>query len=259
MNSVVVRVLFLSIISPVLHGEGGNSRSKGSKVGLPINDVVWPLSSVFPQVGSRLIQEATAAAYQGVITNNSKLSAAALLRALLFVITQGIECTDLAKAGSLVAAASAALFRRSAFTVAALPGATLGIITPVSVLTIRFKFVGFVAAAAWLASTVACMAAAFPGASRGIITPVCVLKGTLLLSCTGIAGGCHVARVDVGDTPSTFANALPPGSCLWLGNLDSDEKDEGREKEKEEEKGEVSGCLPVHASRSSCPISFALL
>ena len=142
--------------------------------------------------------------------------------------------------------------------------ATQGTITLVGGHTIRFKGVGFVAAAPWLAAflgTFACTAAAFPGASQG---NTCAQRHFLgfydAFAHRGCKGGGHVAfwakaspRLDVDETPSTVARVLPPGSCLCLGNLDLDGEDEERKREKEKEKGEVSSCLPVHASCSSCP------
>ena len=65
---------------------------------------------------------------------------------------------------------------------------------------------------------------------------------------------CHTAfwvkaspRVDVGDTPDSAVKVPPPGSCLWLGNLDKVGKEGEREKERGKEKGEVPSqfALPV--------------
>ena len=57
----------------------------------------------------------------------------------------------------------------------------------------------------------------------------------------------------MGDTPDTIVKVYPPGSCLWLGNLDKVGNEEEMEKEKGKEKGEVPWCHPVRALCSSCP------
>ena len=76
------------------------------------------------------------------------------------------------------------------------------------------------------------------------------------------ARGCHIAfwakatpRVDVGDTPNTMGTAST--RCgLWLGNLDKVGKGKEGDKEKDEEKEEVS---LVRTLCSSCPVFLRTL
>ena len=77
------------------------------------------------------------------------------------------------------------------------------------------------------------------------------------------ARGCHIAfwakatpRVDVGDTPNIMGSASSSRCGLWLGNLDKVGKGKEGDKEKDEEKEEVS---PVRTVCSSFPVFLRTL